>query len=504
MRPVQRCLDGEVSDGIGLRSKRGPILLAMMLSMGLIAIDTTVLATAVPSVVADIGGFESFPWLFSIYLLTMSVLVPVYSKLADTIGRKPVLLFGISVFLLGSILCGFAWDMPSLIVFRAIQGIGAGAIQPLSITVVGDIYTLQERSRVQGYMASVWAIAAIVGPTLGAIFSELNAWRWIFFINIPLCLLAGWLVLRGLKERVQRRQHRIDYLGSVLITLGFGGIILATLEGGHGWAWDSWISIGLYAFGALALVAFYFVERRAAEPVLAPGIFRRPIIAVSVALGVALGVALIGFTAYTPTYLQIGAGTSALIGGLALATMLFGWPVSAAIAGRIYLRHGFRFTVIMGGMLALVGGLALAITAPYPSPWIVAACSLVIGFGFGWAAVPTLVAAQMSVPWEERAVATGTIMFGRNLGQALGAAVFGAIANGVIAQHGGDSGDPATIIAASTVVFSAIAVVLAVQFVLAFFMPRNRSLTNVDATTERDAVAESIIGIDARDEVARD
>ncbi|MBO9578539.1 MAG: MFS transporter, partial [Microbacteriaceae bacterium] len=246
MRHPRRCLDDGVSDGIGLRSKRGPILLAMMLSMGLIAIDTTVLATAVPSVVADIGGFESFPWLFSIYLLTMSVLVPVYSKLADTIGRKPILLFGIAVFLLGSIACGFAWDMTSLIVFRAIQGIGAGAVQPLTITVVGDIYTIEERARVQGYMSSVWAIASIAGPALGAVFSELHIWRWVFFINIPLCLLAGWLVLRGLRERVERRAHRIDYAGSALLTVGLGAVILATLEGGKGWAWGSWVSFALY------------------------------------------------------------------------------------------------------------------------------------------------------------------------------------------------------------------------------------------------------------------
>jgi len=477
----------------------------MMLSMGLIAIDSTVLATAVPSVVADIGGFESFPWLFSIYLLTMSVLVPVYSKLADTLGRKPILLFGIAVFLLGSILCGVAWDMPSLIVFRAIQGVGAGAIQPLAITVVGDIYTLEERARVQGYMSSVWAIASIIGPALGAVFSELHAWRWVFYINIPLCLLAGWLVLRGLRETVAKRRHRIDYAGAVLITVGLGAIILATLEGGHGWAWDSPTSISLYAGGAAVLVAFVLVERRAAEPVLPPGVFRRPVIAVSVGLGLALGVALIGLTEYTPTYLQVGAGTSALIGGAALAAMLLGWPVSSAIAGWVYLRRGFRFNVIMGGVLALVGGVALAITSPYPSPWIVAACSLVIGFGFGWTAVPVIVAAQMTVPWQERGVATGTIMFSRNLGQAVGAAILGAVANGVIAQHGGDATDPATIVAASEVVFLAIAIVLAVQFLLAFLMPRNRALSAVvDPVAERQSLEESILGIDVEDEARRD
>jgi EmrB/QacA subfamily drug resistance transporter len=476
----------------------------MMLSMALIAIDTTVLATAVPSIVADLGGFESFPWLFSIYLLAMTILVPVYSKLADTIGRKPVLLFGIAVFLLGSILAGFSWDMTSLIVFRAMQGIGAGAIQPLSITVVGDIYSLEERARVQGYMASVWAIASIAGPALGAIFSELNAWRWVFFINIPLCLIAGWLVIRGLKEQVERRRHRIDYAGAILLTFGLGAIILGVLEGGHAWAWDSATSFALFAGGTVLLVAFGLVERRAAEPVLPLRLFRRPIIAVSVGLGLVLGIALIGLTEYIPTYLQVGAGVSALIGGAALAAMLFGWPISAAIAGRIYLRHGFRTTVILGGSLALIGGAALALTAPWPSPWIVAACTFVIGFGFGWAAVPTLVAAQMTVPWEERGVATGTIMFSRNLGQALGAAVLGAVANGVIQQRGGDHTDPATIVAAGSVVFIAVAVVLAAQFILAFFMPSNRALPAVENGLTSAAVEDTVLGIDVQESSARD
>ncbi|OJX71289.1 MAG: MFS transporter [Micrococcales bacterium 73-13] len=512
--PLPR-LNGRVS-GVGLRSERGPILLAMMLSMGLIAIDSTVLATAVPSIVADIGGFESFPWLFSIYLLAMSVLVPVYSKLADTIGRKPVLLFGIAVFLIGSILCGFAWDMPSLIVFRAVQGIGAGAIQPLSLTVVGDIYTLEERARVQGYMASVWAIASIAGPVLGAVFSELHAWRWVFYINIPLCLLAGWLVLRGLKERLERRQHRIDYAGAVLVTLGLGSIILATLEGGHAWAWDSWTSIALYGGGALLLVAFVLVERRAAEPVLAPGLLRRPVISVSVGLGLVLGIALIGLTEYIPTYLQVGAGTSALVGGAALAAMLIGWPIASTIAGRVYLSRGFRFTIVSGGALALVGGVALVLTASWPSPWIVAACSFVIGFGLGWASVPALVAAQLTVPWQERGVATGTIMFSRNLGQALGAAILGAVANGVIAGRGGDSSDPATIVAASMVVFIAVAGVLGAQFLLAFLMPSDRALQAASveaggeeiraeaAETQTVAVEESLLGIDVEDCGKRD
>jgi MFS family permease len=177
---------------VGLRSERGPILLSVMLSVGLIAIDATILATAVPSIVNDLGGFAQFPWLFSVYLLAQAVSVPIFAKFTDLMGRKPIMLLGIGVFVLGSMLCGIAWSMPVLIAFRALQGLGAGAVQPTAMTIIGDIYSVAERARVQGYVASVWAISAVVGPTLGGIFVDFLNWRWIFFVNIPLGALAAW------------------------------------------------------------------------------------------------------------------------------------------------------------------------------------------------------------------------------------------------------------------------------------------------------------------------
>ena len=245
-----------MSTNVGLRSERGPILLAIMVATAVVAIDTTVLSTAVPTIVADIGGFSSFPWLFSIYLLAQAVTVPVYSKLADTIGRKPIVLFGIALFLVGSVLCGVAWDMTSLIVFRAIQGLGAGAILPITITIVGDIYTLEERARVQGYIASVWAVAAVLGPTLGGIFAQLDAWRGIFWINIPLCLVAGWLLIKNYLEKREAQRHRVDYAGATVLTLALVLLLLGVLEGGNAWTWDSPISLAVLIGGAVLLVVF--------------------------------------------------------------------------------------------------------------------------------------------------------------------------------------------------------------------------------------------------------
>ena len=235
-----------MTSDVGLRSERGPILLAVMVATGIVAIDSTILATAVPSIVRDIGGFSQFPWLFSIYLLAQAVTVPIYSKLSDTFGRKPIILVGISIFLLGSILAGFAWSMPALIAFRAIQGLGAGAILPIAVTIVGDIYSLEERARVQGYLASVWAIAAVVGPTLGGVFTQFLSWPWIFFVNIPLCLVAGGLLIRNFHEKVERRSPRIDYAGAVLLTGGLTLVILGLLEGGQAWPWASATSIGIF------------------------------------------------------------------------------------------------------------------------------------------------------------------------------------------------------------------------------------------------------------------
>src|SRR4051812_43245611 len=272
MRGAHPALSSTVSpfsrSEVGLRSERGPVLLALMVSTGLIAIDATILATAVPSIVKDVGGFAQFPWLFSIYLLAQAVSVPVYAKLSDTLGRKPIILIGIGLFLLGSILCGFAWSMPALIAFRAVQGLGAGAVQPMAITIAGDIYTVAERAKTQGYLASVWAISSVVGPTLGGVFSQFLSWRGIFFVNIPLCLIAAFLIWRNFSEKIERRKHTVDYAGAILLTVALSLLILAVLEGGQAWAWNSPVSLALFIIGGIGLIAFVLVERRAAEPIL--------------------------------------------------------------------------------------------------------------------------------------------------------------------------------------------------------------------------------------------
>lgn len=451
-----------------------------MVATGLVAIDSTIIATAVPSIVQDLGSFSSFPWLFSSYLLASAVTVPVYSKLADTIGRRPVLLFGIAVFLLGSIVAGLAWSMPALIAARAVQGIGAGAVLPLSITIIGDIYSVEERARVQGYTASVWAIAAVVGPTLGGIFAQLHIWRGIFLVNIPLCIAAVWLLARNFRESVPRRRHRIDYAGAALLTVAMTLIMLGVLEGGTTWAWNSPAGIGIFVAGAVLIAIFVIVEHRAAEPVLPLSIFRRRIVSSTTVLSFGIGMGLVGLTAFIPTYLEVGTGASPLVAGLALATFTIGWPIAAALSGRLYLRIGFRLTSISGGVLVVIGTIVLALLAGHPSIALVAISCFFIGAGFGFAAVPSLVAAQSTVHWHERGVVTGSNMFARSIGQSFGAAILGAIANGIIARLGGDAHDPQTIVAASTAVFAGVAVIAAGILLAALWMPRRVQLVGQD------------------------
>ncbi len=455
---------------VGFRSERGAVLLALMLTTGLIAIDATILATAVPSVVKDLGEFDQFPWLFSVYLLAQAVSVPIYSKLADTIGRKPVILVGIGLFLVGSVLAGLAWNMTSLIVFRVIQGLGAGAAAPMSMTIVGDIYTVEERALVQGYIASVWAVSSVVGPALGGIFSQFVSWRWIFIVNIPLCLIAGWAIFRSYHEQVEKRRHRIDYLGAGLLTVGLTAVILALLEGGNAWAWLSVPSVLSFAVGFAGLTGFVFVERRAAEPVVDLTILARPLILTTTLVSLGVGALMIGVTSFVPTYLENALNAPPLVSGIAVAALTLGWPLAAANSGRVYMRWGFRTTILAGSGIALLGTIALAVSGPYPNPFTVAAVAFVIGFGLGWTAAPTLIAAQASVDWDERGVVTGVNVFARSAGSAVGVAIFGAIANNVINAGLGEH-DYATIVSASTWVFVAVAVMAALMCVASLRMP---------------------------------
>lgn len=463
---------------VGLRSERGPILLSVMLSVGLIAIDATILATAVPSIVNDLGGFSQFPWLFSVYLLAQAVSVPIFAKFTDLMGRKPIMLVGIGLFVLGSILCGIAWSMPALIAFRALQGLGAGAVMPTSMTIIGDIYTVAERARVQGYVASVWALSSVVGPTLGGVFVDFLSWRWIFFVNIPLGAFAAWSLFRRFHESVIRKQHRIDVAGAALLGVGSSLIILGLLEGGILWQWSSVPSITILTVGLALMIFFALVERRAAEPILPGWVFRSRLLNSTNLAALGVGMMLIGLTSFIPLYAQGVLHTTALVAGFALAALTLGWPLAASMAGRIYLRIGFRRTALIGAVVITIGAGLLDLLSSHSSVWQVAGTCFVVGLGLGLVASPTLISAQSAVEWDRRGVVTGTNVFARSMGSALGIAVFGAIANASLSQQvGGHVSSTASAIPAGALqlalhgVFLASGVVAVLLLIAVLIMP---------------------------------
>jgi EmrB/QacA subfamily drug resistance transporter len=479
------------SSGVGFRSERGPVLIGVMLATGLVAIDSTVIATAVPSIVASVGGFHAFPWLFSVYLLAQAVTVPVYGKLADLFGRKPVMLFGIGLFLVGSILCGAAWSMGALIAFRTVQGLGAGAVQPMAMTIVGDLYSVQERAKVQGYLASVWAVSAVVGPTLGGVFSEYVSWRWIFFVNIPLCLVAAATIGLRFAERIERRQPRIDYAGATVLTVALTLLVLGLLQGGQAWAWTSPQSIAVLATGAVLLAVLVPIERRAAEPIIPLRLLRHRLLVTTNLVAAAVGAILLGLTSYVPTYAQDVLGTGPLVAGFALAALTLGWPLSASQSGRVYLRIGFRGTAALGGAVVVLCTCLLLLLGQHSSVYQVGVTCFVIGLGMGFAAAPTLIAAQAAVRWQQRGVVTAANMFFRSTGSAVGVAAFGAIVNGTLGAASLEGGRvPAGLLTTAVHhVFVATTALAVLMLAAVLLMPRDRGAAPAQATPSDPEVA---------------
>ena len=469
---------------VGLRSERGPILGALMLSTALVALDATIIATASAVIARDLGGFQQLPWLFSTYLLAQAVSTPLYGRLADILGRKRLMLLGIGLFFVGSVLCGAAWSMPALIAGRVLQGLGAGAVMPVSLTITSDIYTLEERAKTQGYLASVWAISSVVGPTLGGVFSEFVSWRWIFFVNVPLCLVAAFMLLRSYHESPREgRREPIDYLGAALLAGGSTLLLLGLLEGGTAWPWASARSAAIFAAAAAVLVAFVVQSRRVRHPIIDLTVLRRRVIGASTTVSLIVGVIVLGLSTYIPIYAQGVLGFGPLISGFALAALTLGWPLSASNAGHLYLRIGFRITATIGSTIVLLGtGLMLLLDAD-SSVYAVAAMCFVVGVGMGLTAVPTLIAAQSAARFTERGAVTGTNMFARSLGSAVGVAVCGAIVNARTTLGPDGTPEGPGLMAAMDVVFWLLAACAVALVVCAALMPSDRAA----ARARRDA-----------------
>jgi EmrB/QacA subfamily drug resistance transporter len=416
---------GAPAVNVGVR----PIVAGLMLAMFLVALDGTIVSTAMPRIAGELGGFSLYAWVPSIYLLTTAVSTPIYGKLSDLYGRKHVLFTGIGLFLLGSVLSGAAPSMFLLIVFRAVQGLGAGAVLPVTTTIIGDIFTLEQRARVQGAFSSVWGISSVIGPLLGGFLVDSAGWRWIFYLNLPVGAVAVFVIGRFFHERATVRRHTLDLAGAGLLTGALSAILLLLIEGGQAWGWLSVQTFVLAAATLIGLLLFIGVERRAAEPVFPLDLFRSRIIVVS-SIGMCFAGALIVAVSFeVPLFVQGVLGEDALHGGLALAPMSLGWPLAGTFSGRLALRFGYRATAVTGLICGTIGvGLLLTLTVE-TSPVAVSAYSFLVGVGLGLSSTPLLIAVQSAVTWARRGVATATNMFVRSFGSVVGLAVMGALVN---------------------------------------------------------------------------
>ncbi|MET9815660.1 MULTISPECIES: MFS transporter [unclassified Streptomyces] len=423
--------------------RRGAVVAALMLSMALAALDATIVSTAVPQIVGDLGGFSVFSWLFSGYLLAVTVTLPVYGKLSDTFGRKPVLIAGSALFLVGSLLCALAWNMGALIAFRIVQGLGGGALQGTVQTLAADLYPLKDRPKIQSKLSTVWALSAVAGPGLGGVLAAYADWRWIFLVNLPIGTVALWLIVRHLHEpeRETAPHARVDWAGALAVFACGGVLLTALVQGGVAWPWLSAPSLALFGAGLVLVAVVVLVERRAAEPIIPGWVWRRrTIAAVNLALG-ALGLLMVAPTVFLPTYAQSVLGLAPVAAGFVLSVWTLSWPVSAALSQHVYRRIGFRNTAMLG-----IGTASLILFAfpllPYPGQaWQPTLLMLLLGGALGLFQLPLIVGVQSTVGWAERGTTTASVLFCRQTGQTIGAALFGAVANGVLASRLGGAGD---------------------------------------------------------------
>lgn len=416
---------------------RGWILTAAIACVFMAAIEGTVVATAMPTIVSKLGDFHLFSWVFSSYFLAQAVTIPLGGRFADLFGRKKILYFGLGLFLVGSSSCGFAPNMVMLIVCRIVQGVGAGAMMPAAQTLISDIYPPAIRARMQGYLSSVWAGAAICGPLLGAFLVATLSWRWIFWVNVPLGLVAILLLTLMLHEHTERRPHRIDYLGSALMALGVGTLIFALIQAT---SIGAVACIALVAVAAVMLSLLYFQERRAAEPVMPLRLWRNRVVLASNIACLTVGCITISASAFLPAYVQGVMGRSPLIAGYVVSTSSVAWMFGSAAGGKIMLRYSYRLAATIGSCLVIGGSLTLIMLSPQHGPLWAATGTALTGLGMGLFQNTFFLAAQASVERSDRGSATASVLFSRILGQTIGAALFGGIVNIGLADHiGGDA-----------------------------------------------------------------
>lgn len=405
-------------------SQRTTVTLGVMLGLFLGALEATVVGTAMPTVIASLGGLHIYSWVFSAYILTSTVTVPLWGRLSDLYGRKRFILLGVAIFLIGSALSGAATSMGQLVLFRAIQGLGAGALLPLGMTIIGEIYSLEKRARMQGLFSGVWGLASIIGPLLGGFITDHFSWRWVFYINIPFGIAAALLIGLALVEpRDHRKKVTVDYAGALTLT-ALATLLLLTL-GQQDWSWA--LKFGLFSACALLLALFLALERRAKEPIVPLSLFRHRIFSVSAANGFFVGMAMFGSLSFIPLFVQGVIGTTATEAGTALTPFMLCWVGFSIVGSRMILKAGYRPTALLGVGLLVVGFVGLATMSAETSRLAVMGYLALAGAGMGFSMITLLIAVQTSVPRDQLGIATSGTIFFRSIGGAVGVAIMGAV-----------------------------------------------------------------------------
>jgi EmrB/QacA subfamily drug resistance transporter len=416
-------------------ARRSLVLLACLMGTFMAAVESTIVATAMPTIVADLSGFSLFSWVFTVYLLSQAVSIPIYGRLADLYGRKRMFMVGAGLFMLGSGLCGVSTSMVQLIVWRVLQGFGAGGVQPVSMTILGDIYTPAERARVQGLVSSVFGISAVVGPSLGAFLVEHTGWALVFWVNLPIGAAAITMIASFLREDITPRPHRIDWLGSLLMMLAISALMLALVQQA---TLPGPLMAALLVAGAALLAVLAVHERATKEPMLPLELWRHRVIVVSSLGGGLAGAVMMGVSAFLPTYVQGAMGRGATTAGLVLGAMSVTWALASIYGGRLMVRTSYRLAAVLGGVSLVLGCSLLVALTPARGPWWATLGSLVIGIGMGMCNTAYIVSIQAAVPWHQRGAATSSCLFLRFIGQSLGAASFGAVLNTTVLRNAPD------------------------------------------------------------------